>query len=106
MIRSAVRATNAAMGVHDSADSLAPYYQYANRLAALHFLVSRNVAGRLRFIYFLGDTNPNAHCPTTRQQWEPALRQMYAHLGLRGNSELETRVHRIFLPVCPVCLRS
>ncbi len=87
---------------------LSPYYQYANRLAHLHFLVQHNISARLVFIYFLGDHWPDrttppdrtpVFCPKNEQEWRPYLQPMYHHLGLSGASELEKRVHSVFLPV-------
>lgn len=86
---------------------LSPYYQYANRLAHLHFLLQRNISSRLIFIYFLGDHWPNealvskepVFCPKTEQEWERYLQDMYTHLGLKGVTKLEQRVHRLFLPI-------
>lgn len=77
------------------------YYQYANRLAVLHFLASHSVAARLLFIYFVGDTvRPGATCPAAAQDWSTAIAEMKEHLGLTGMSQLEKRIHHVFLPVC------
>jgi hypothetical protein len=84
---------------------LTPYYQYANRLATLHFLLKQKVPSRLLFIYFLGD-DPHSYgspvtCPKDEQQWrEGCLGDVYRQLGISGGSELEGRVHTLFLPVC------
>ena len=83
------------------------FYQYANRLSTLHFLLQHDVPARLIFVYFLGDQWPNIKdsngrpvtCPTNEQGWEPDLKKMYDHLGLTGSSKLEKWVNRIFLPV-------
>jgi len=87
---------------------LSPYYQYANRLAALHFLLQHSIPARLVFIYFLGDQWPNGtdskgravNCPKTQQEWERLLKdEVDSHLGIKQKSELEQRVHRLFLNV-------
>lgn len=86
---------------------LSPYYQCANRLAHLHFLLGHNISTRLVFIYFIGenwpDTTPNnrepVSCPKNEQEWHPYLQAMYQHLGMTGASKLEQRIHRVFLPV-------
>ena len=98
-IRRAFAETKAAMRVPESADWLQPYYQYANRLATLHFLVREGVPSRLLFIYFLGDKVPGKHCPRRAVEWEAALRRMCEHLGLTGESGLEARTHGLFLRV-------
>jgi hypothetical protein len=98
MISSALESTKAAIGVPRSADWLSTYYQYANRLAVLHFLDVHGVAAHLLFVYFLGDRNPGANCPERPEDWETALKTMYAHLGLSGTSTVEARTHSVFLP--------
>ena len=107
-IRAALAETIKANGLTaDPEKWLGPYYQYANRLAHLHFLVQHNISARLVFIYFLGDNwrgeaLPNREsvvCPKDEQEWNPYLWDMYSHLGLSGVSRLEQRVHRVFLPV-------
>jgi hypothetical protein len=100
-IRDALDATKRAVGVDASCDWSQPYYQYANRLAFLHFLGTQGVAARLCFLYFTGDDVPGRSCPKSRKEWQPALDAMKAHLGLTGRSELESRVHHAFLPVTP-----
>ena len=85
-------------------DWLSPYYQYANRLAHLHFLMEHSIPARLVFIYFCGDdwgsktlSNGNApNCPKEAKKWEVPLKKMYDHLRLSGHSELEKRVHKLF----------
>jgi hypothetical protein len=54
-IRAAFDTTKKALGVPAEADWMSPYYQYCNRIAALHFLDSHAVDARLLFVYFCGD---------------------------------------------------
>lgn len=108
LIRKAFDKTIKARSFASSVDKwLKGYYQYANRLATLHFLLKYGVSARLLFIYFLGDQWPEGknskgqpvNCPKTRDEWEPALKNMYDHLGLGRSNGLEERVHRLFLHV-------
>jgi len=86
---------------------LKPYYQYANRLAHLHFLLKHGIPAQLVFIYFLGDdwrgkalSNGKApNCPKGAKEWASHLQEMHDHLGLSGRSRLEERVHSLFLHV-------
>jgi len=86
---------------------LRPYYQYTNRLAHLHFLIQHGIPARLVFIYFCGDdwkgrNLPNGKpptCPKEANKWAIPLQRMYRHLGLSGQSNLEQRVHKVFLNV-------
>ena len=100
MIKAALDETKRVMEIDPETNWLTPYYQYANRMAWLRFLVNHGVSARLLFVYFLGDTVPNKICPSTTEEWTQALKTMYRHLGLIGSSHLEQRVHRVFLPVC------
>ncbi|MBV8205221.1 MAG: hypothetical protein JO041_00375 [Acidobacteria bacterium] len=86
---------------------LEPYYQYANRLAHLHFLNEHKIPARLLFIYFCGDhwagrllrDGRPPVCPKDAAAWSFPLQEMNHRLGLHGRSQLEQRVHKIFLPV-------
>lgn len=80
------------------------YYQYANRLAALYFLMEEcqpPVQARLLFIYFLGDKHKGQDCPRNREDWAPAVNAMEAVLGIDRNNPLYKKVHHIFLHVNP-----
>jgi len=71
------------------------YYQHANRLAALHFLMNEcvpSVNARLLFIYFYGENRKNIKCPQNKEEW----------LGIDKFCELSKRVHDLFLPVNPL----
>jgi hypothetical protein len=76
-------------------------YQHANRLATLYFLLREKVPARLVFLYFCGDMHPQGKwdCPKSPDEWRPSLDKVKNHLGLRGDSNLETRVHDVFVDV-------
>jgi hypothetical protein len=109
MIRKAFAKTIEANAFGSSPEKwLRKYYQCANRLATLHFLMQHNVPSRLVFIYFTGEKWPAGTqqnrgpvvCPKDEREWGSSLQEMYDHLGLTRSSVLEERVHRVFLPVC------
>jgi hypothetical protein len=84
---------------------LAPYYQHANRLAVLYFLMQEcvpSVAARLLFIYFYGEDRKGLVCPQSEQEWLPAIQKMTDWLGIDKHGKLVPRVHYLFLPVNPV----
>lgn len=93
--------TQAAMGVVGVAPSawLVKDYQYANRLAMLHFLTTQSISARLLLIYFTGDVTQGRFCPANRGEWDVALKAQKARLGLTGSSTLESRIHELFLAV-------
>ena len=107
-IKDALKATIKANGFTAEVENwLRPYYQYANRLAHLHFLAEHGIPARLVFIYFCGDdwcgkTLSNGkppNCPKDAKEWTAPLEKMHNHLGLSGRSKLEERVHKLFLHV-------
>jgi hypothetical protein len=108
MIRKALDATINANGFKANVeDWLSHYYQYANRLAHLHFLLQHDVSARLVFIYFCGDNwggnklsnGESPKCPKSEQEWGAYIKATHKRLGLNGQSKLEERVHSLFLPV-------
>ncbi len=106
MIFSAFQSTSQVFGnqLKPAENWLSPYYQYANRLAALHFLMNEclpAVNARLLFLYFYGDNRANLECPQSEQDWLPAIRKMNDWLGIDKSSTLASRIHYLFLPVNP-----
>jgi hypothetical protein len=84
---------------------LARYYQYANRLTVLYFLMKEcvpSVNARLLFIYFCGENRKGWECPQNEQEWLPRIKEMNDRLGVDKSCELAKRVHHLFLPVNPV----
>ena len=79
------------------------YYQYANRLAVLHFLKEHNTPAKLLFIYFVGDKNPEKEesCPKSPKGWEKALMEQYDSIGLDPEKKKTTGVIDLFLDVVP-----
>lgn len=89
------------MGVEDW---LSPYYQYANRLAALYFLMREckpAIPTRLLFIYFSGDQRKEGDCPKVEGEWQPVIKAMEEKLGIDTRGELYQRVEHLFVPVNP-----
>lgn len=91
------------LGIHVSQTTpnwLSPYYQYANRLAILHFLRQNGVKAHLVFIYFCGDTNPSGICPISQTEWlNHALQEQDQHLQLNQQHCYSSFIHKVFLQV-------
>lgn len=88
-IRAALEKASRAFCSHPPAveNWLEPYYQYANRLAVLYFLMAEcapAAPARLLTIYFCGEQRENLVCPQSEAEWQPALQQVKAHLD-EGN---------------------
>lgn len=101
MVERALTSTKVTLGVSADRDWLKGYYQYANRIAALHFLTEHKVPAHLLLIYFLGDGFSGRTCPADEAGWSRALDTQAKHLGLPRTHGLAARIHRLFLPVCP-----
>lgn len=80
VIMRALDSTKKALGVPLEADWLCGYYQYANRLAHLHFLRENQVPAALVFVYFTNDEDMRG--PRSSDEWSEGLRGAYKHLGL------------------------
>ena len=94
LIAESLETAKAAYGVSPSADWLAGYYQYANRLAHLYFFRSHNVNAHLVFLYFTGDVGMNG--PASRGGWKTATDGMLRHLGFPDGQQPEG-VHSVFV---------
>ena len=81
-----------------------PYYQYCNRIALLHFLVTHGIDAHLAYVYFTGDRSnlgsQGRDCPANRQDWQDALAAQDHHVGVPADSPIRARIHRAFLPAC------
>ena len=68
------------------------------RLSALSFLRQHGVCVRMLSVYF-HDEHPGQHSPFPRlAAWDPAIVASRQRLGLTGDSALERRTYRLFLP--------
>ena len=106
MIRSNLMETKKSFNAEDTPveNWLAPYYQFCNRLAVLHFLQKKcnsRIPSNLLMIYFYGDRAPSHERPRSAKEWENELTAMYKGIGLDRESELYGKVHTLFLPVNP-----
>ena len=100
-ITRALAETGKSLNITNPESWLNGYYQYANRLAVLHFLNKHNVPARLLFIYFCGDTSSASRiCPGDEAGWTETLQKQDKHLGLTNcTGELTRRVHKVFLNI-------
>lgn len=106
-IQTVLGGVKTAFGVHRHFEWTATYYQYANRLAALHFLTDQGIHAHLVFLYFTGETLPDGRpCPRSETEWKELIRAAHLTLGLLtpgkpdklSEHPLGARVHDIFLP--------
>lgn len=83
----------------DTEKWLNKYYQYANRLAVLHFLNKNGINTNLLFVYFIGDKNPNNYCPESEEKWIKMNSDIHIHLDIDLGSPLMKKVKHLYLPV-------
>ncbi len=96
-ISSSLNMTRQSLGVNPGAADWisSPYFQYANRLAHLYLLVKLNVIDAyLMMIYFLNDAEQKG--PTQISEWEEAIREQNACLGLPDDHHLSGRVISLY----------
>ena len=75
------------------------YYQHANRIAVLNFMLQHGESARMLFVYFCGDDVPGQCCPKNEEEWLKPLAEQDQHLGLSGVHKWADRVHKLFVPV-------
>jgi hypothetical protein len=102
-IESALKEAKDAFQVKGDPDWCRPYYQYANRLAVLHFLLKRKIPAHLLFVYFVGDRTPGKSCPPDANGWLSALNEMKHYLGLDEESPFKNQIHELFISVDGAC---
>lgn len=78
-----------AYGAPTSSDWHHGFYQYANRLAHLHFLQRHGVNARLAFVYFVNDHERSGPCSV--DEWGAAIATVHKHLGIDDLAGANTR---------------
>lgn len=82
---------------------LIAYYQVANRMACLNFLLNHaQVPGRLLFIYFVADRfpwSPDVRCPVNSEEWEKLIDLCHGQMGIPPQHGLSERIHHVFIDV-------
>lgn len=96
MIRAALDQTAKSLGVkashlHNWAQH---FYQYANRLAHLHWLREHNVDAKLALVGFIGDSEMKG--PASHEAWDAAYRIADHVLGLSSSHKLSKHVIHVF----------
>lgn len=95
-IRASLEKAKQHFGGKASSDWTQGYYQYANRLAHLHFLRSNGVDAHLVLIYFVNDREMGG--PSSAAGWAPAIAEAHEALGLPQSSD-RAGIHELFVDV-------
>jgi hypothetical protein len=82
-------------GAHPAADWTTGFYQYANRLAHLKFLLDNGVDAHLVFIYFLNAWDMGR---TSLAEWANVLDDCYDRLGL-ARERKDPHIHSLYVNV-------
>jgi hypothetical protein len=100
LIERTLDATKVALRARGNCDWTKRYYQYCNRLAALHFINSNGSPARLLFVYFYGDIEGKRRtCPASEAKWARALADLDAHVALPADHDMYKRIHKVFIDV-------
>jgi len=97
MIESAFKKVQEDLKINTSYPWSAPFYQYANRIAHLHFLHNMHgIQAALVFVHFLGDEEMDG--PRTKTEWQQVNGKVREYLGLTKSSILN-RVVDAFIDI-------
>ena len=96
MIEAAMAKAKFAFGASDNANWMAPFYQYANRLAHLYFLAGMNeLDAYLVFLYFADA--PDVPSPCNAEQWVGAKRLIEKCLGIPQRHRFSERITTVII---------
>lgn len=96
LIDRALDAAKKHYGAEPRADWANGYYQYANRLAHLHFLRENGVAAELMFVYFVNDRDVGG--PSSKFEWAAVVKKCHEALGLPDDRPIPGS-HTVFIDV-------
>lgn len=96
-IRRSLEKAKSACGAAADAPWSAPFYQYANRLAHLHYLADMNQADAYLLFVSFADA-PDVPTPATIEEWDGAHRLARKCLGLTADS-FRGRIGNVLLSV-------
>jgi len=77
-----------------SLDWTGRFYQYANRIAHLHFLHENGIPAHLALVYFINAADVDG--PATVDEWKGAITLVESYLRLRRH-RLSRYVHKLFI---------
>jgi hypothetical protein len=97
-IERSLRRVQEALGMEQGTDWLKAYYQYANRIAHLHFLAEiANVPTWLIFLFFVSD-KAWTDAPKSPLDWQRTLRDVERELGLSVEHPIYNWIITTFAP--------
>jgi hypothetical protein len=96
IIESAFEATRDRFGIKCDNCWFEPYYQLANRLAFVNFLLENKIKASLLYVYFLNGwpNDPNMNV-TSQKAWRGAIDIEYSYLGI--NDKAKEYISEIFV---------
>jgi hypothetical protein len=95
-IEAAFDTTREALGATKSDEWMTRYYQYANRLAHLHFLRAHGVNAQLVLVCFVGDSDMPG--PNSRADFEHGVSEVRRSLGI-PEDQRSSHVFEVFIDV-------
>lgn len=109
LIMTSLEDAKIAFGASAAADWMAPFYQYANRLAHLHFLVQKNQLDAY-LVFLLFANAPDVPTSCSPEQWRGATRIVRKCLGIPSRHRYSNRVESVvidtkrLLPASPLAV--
>ena len=94
-ISRAFDSTRKRFGISASKDWSKCYYQAANRLAFINFLLENGIKASLLNIYFINGWPNDQKNVTSVQMWEEKIQDEYSYLGINDNAK--KYIHEVFL---------
>ena len=104
MINEAMKATRDSFGINSQNDWLEKYYQLANRLAFVKFMLDNGIKASLLYVYFIngydkrkiGNGQVENKSVKTRKDWEVSIDTQDNYLGIQGTIA-ENFISKIFV---------
>jgi hypothetical protein len=95
-IENAFEETKKRFNIKTQNNWLKKYYQLANRLAFINFLLDNNIDCSLLYIYFINAWPNNSQKNIlTKDTWKKVINDEYAYLGI--NNEAKKHIYEIFV---------
>jgi len=97
-IEKAFEATQKRFNIKTQNNWLKKYYQLANRLAFINFMLDNDIQCSLLNIYFINGWNKDPKKNVLKiEDWKKAIEAEYTHLGINNNNEAKKYISEIFV---------
>ena len=95
IINKAFESTKKRFNIKTQNDWLKKYYQFANRLAFINFLLDNGIQCSLLYIYFINAWPGKPENVLTKDPWKELIHEEYSYLGI--NNDAKRYISEIFV---------